>query len=491
MRSFLLILICVLLSLTIFGQSYQPFNANHESYFAYNGSGLYLYNDVIFPLRIDSTSMNPDGSVTHHHFRIFAERQDANGCYIINDTSWTGTETILTTNTALFYNKQQESITIHLDKQLGESWVIYTASNGDYLESTLTAKTIETFLGITDTVQTITLQAKDNTGNALPQHILNGKEIKISKNYGFVKAVNFADFPNDATELILEGHSNIPIGVKDIDFYDIFDFDIGDEKHITDHVFDITYMIQTAYIKLEVIDKDVYNNGDSLVYTLFRDQVIHTWTNATNTNDTTILQDTITEVYSKPFYFSAIDNPSFEFDTTDSLNTVYTPVLSQNSSTRLTKSLYTGVVFNGCWQGIIDGCINYQFFDGVGGPYNASCGSPDGLSLVYYKKGNELWGTPHNFDVLTSIQPVQPTNLDISISPNPMSEQTVFTVKNGYIHQKLTLRLFDVHGKQVRMISSNGNNQITLNREKLHTGFYFYRVDLEGKVVKSGKLIVH
>ena len=97
------------------------------------------------------------------------------------------------------------------------------------------------FLGLTDSVKTIGFQVYDKQMNPL-SHDLNKKTIMISKQYGAVRILNFYQFPDifqlnygywgrGLTTYKLVGLSTPQLGVQNLSWFDVFDFQPGDEIH--------------------------------------------------------------------------------------------------------------------------------------------------------------------------------------------------------------------------------------------------------------------
>lgn len=78
----------------------------------------------------------------------------------------------------------------------------------------------------------------------------------------------------------------------------------------------------------------------------------------------------------------------------------------------------------------------------------------------------------------------------VKVFPNPFSEQATFEIETEERYKNLTLTVFNVMGQAIKNISSNGDNQMILDRNGLTSGVYFYQIQSEGLVLDSGKLIV-
>ncbi|MBK7938415.1 MAG: hypothetical protein IPJ82_15640 [Lewinellaceae bacterium] len=74
--------------------------------------------------------------------------------------------------------------------------------------------------------------------------------------------------------------------------------------------------------------------------------------------------------------------------------------------------------------------------------------------------------------------------------PNPFDEEIVFEVKGPDLTGIVTLRLFDVLGREVHR-KNYGSMNFTLPRNGLENGFYFFLLDSEGLPIGSGKILAN
>jgi uncharacterized delta-60 repeat protein len=77
--------------------------------------------------------------------------------------------------------------------------------------------------------------------------------------------------------------------------------------------------------------------------------------------------------------------------------------------------------------------------------------------------------------------------LEVSISPNPFTHQTI--IKFGEEKNNLIIELFNVIGEKVKSNSFNGKEYI-LNRGELNAGVYFMHIKQQGKSIHIGKIII-
>jgi hypothetical protein len=79
------------------------------------------------------------------------------------------------------------------------------------------------------------------------------------------------------------------------------------------------------------------------------------------------------------------------------------------------------------------------------------------------------------------------TSANINIYPNPFSSST--TIHSDIDITNAELAIIDIYGKEVRKISIP-ENEISINRNNLSAGIYFYRIMKDQKIISSGKLAV-
>ncbi len=81
-------------------------------------------------------------------------------------------------------------------------------------------------------------------------------------------------------------------------------------------------------------------------------------------------------------------------------------------------------------------------------------------------------------------------NIQIAVSPNPFSAQTVFRMENTEELKALRFQLYDVAGRPVLHKDISGQSEFELQRAALASGIYFYEVTSQGQRVGTGKLLI-
>ena len=206
-------------------QNYQTVYPDRVAYFS-NASGN------IKCIRIDT--------VTWMGLIPFKNIQE-NGlaCYTPYGPSWIGEGVGVTDSEDHFCNKENQTITIKTNALLNESWTAYNLQDSTKIVATVIDMGITpSYLGLRDWIKEIGFQAYSR--NMIPKdHPVNEMTIIISENYGFFKTLNFYLFPDIETEFStdhleeyeLVGLSDPQVGIQNLTWFDVYDFQPGDEIH--------------------------------------------------------------------------------------------------------------------------------------------------------------------------------------------------------------------------------------------------------------------
>ena len=143
-------------------------------------------------LRIDSVKTDTDSV-----FYPFATIQEiSENCFSPYKASWLGEKVVVKPDgTNLFFNRDGDTITLKTRARLNESWIAFQRGDDFRVKAKVQSVGLEAFLGLTDSVKTITLTVIDKNENTL-ENPLNNLQLKISKTFGFIKTLNFYLFPD-------------------------------------------------------------------------------------------------------------------------------------------------------------------------------------------------------------------------------------------------------------------------------------------------------
>lgn len=86
---------------------------------------------------------------------------------------------------------------------------------------------------------------------------------------------------------------------------------------------------------------------------------------------------------------------------------------------------------------------------------------------------------------------VSPSDKIISkIYPNPFTQKAILDFE--YIENEVyTLKIFDIHGQLVKSIENITNGLVTIQRDNLTSGVYFYSLNCKSRKVESAKFIIY
>jgi len=172
---------------------------------------------------------------------------------------------------------------------MSQTWRFYNyLTVNDYIEATVSQISIMTFIGISDSVKTISLQRKNSAGQVVSDPI-NDKSILLSKNYGLICLPKFDEFSSFQRFFYISGKTNPDAGTALPTFQDIYNFPVGDEFHTI--YCQLTSLYQrTTISKIRVVTgKETYASPDSIKYTYYECKSIYKDFFAL---DTTIIENT-------------------------------------------------------------------------------------------------------------------------------------------------------------------------------------------------------
>lgn len=464
--------------------NYQTVYSHRIAFFEENGS--------VYPLRIDSVKVLNDSIL----FPFKNIQTNDLRCYNPYGTSWLGGKIVISPTWNYFFNDKNDTIKIKTNAVLSESWTLFNR-NDISITATVNSCDTMTFMGVTDSVKTILLHVYDMTMKPTP-HALEGKKMILSKNYGFVHTFNFIYWPDFTyysiygfnKEFNLCGLTNPELGVQNLTWKEIFNFQPGDEIHkkytyspgfifLAPDNFEIErktilkYLSRTDYIDSVVYDVDfksyVKNYNSGVITESYNAGIIKSVVKLTDNP--------------YPFFDKLSLEPIFDNNTANFM-TQFTGGVSGKTVPNVYTEIYRGT--DSCWNEIIaDGCFPaYNYYKGLGGPYYYCQGmvnDSEENTFVYYKKNSTIWGTPL---VISGIN--EPTNNNrINFYPNPVVDKLYFETKN--LAENMDVKFYDMQGKLILESEiSPFSNSISLTQ--FQSGLYFYQLSSNGKIFQAGKL---
>ena len=488
-RVLIILLLAIIIQHFAFAQNYQTFNSGRIVYFEDETS-------FVTAIRIDSVTFDTDSTL--YPFRIFLPTDS--WCHSPYVASLIGPKIIIKENSEnLFFNKDGYSISLKTNAVLNETWTFYQTEELVIIAKISEWNTME-FLGIEDEVKTISFQAFDADMNPIENEI-NAKQLLLSENYGLLSVFNFYTFPDFEYEYYgnetghlpgffnsLIGISNPEIGFQNLTMYKIYDFQPGDELHIHQK----QYFVQGQYVphdykenKTILIYLERYDNPDSIVYKAERLNSFYQY----SIGNTIFTHDTVISVIKPDSIFDMLPTqPIFTQIGSNDYSTFW-KIYNSNTPKKYYAADNVGefsIIEGDCWQlPIVDGSCTHEYIKGLGhyfgcNPFDPITDPGDFKKLVYYKKGEETWGTPLT---LTNIKN-ETANNRLSIFPNPAKDKIEISFEKC---QKVNIEIFELTGKLILSEIIQTNEEFNINN--LNSGIYLIKITDEESNSFTNKLI--
>ncbi|MBI5540831.1 MAG: T9SS type A sorting domain-containing protein [Bacteroidia bacterium] len=484
-------LLLFLISVFSFSQNYLTVKPNSNSY--YFGQN----NETVFPIRIDSIKTHGD-STDYYSFCMIRTIENYN--FTKNGASWIGKKmTDCGNGINLFFNYENDTIHIKTNALINDSWRFYTYSNGSYINATISNHNSEAFLGLIDSIKTISFQVKDAAGNNITDNI-NNYQLKLSKNYGFIKIFNFYDFPFNpgsadffyvsSPVMDLIGLSNPTIGWQNFTLSDVFSMNTSDEIHLSVNYYDALNGTGTMnnfnekYIN-KYIGRVENANHDTVKFTIDR----CFWRiEKYNQNILQIMtsRDTVIENFALTGEFNKLPlEPIFDEG--------FYGYYYKHDSTGYRSTLFFQEINDTLYPLQIDGW-NYIYYKNSLGKTFASDGFMNityGSNYSYYYVHGISWGQPYICDSLLAdtILGLNIINsfVEIKFYPNPASNY-IEIIKNNNNLQNTTVEILDIQGKVIKAEDINTNFE-NINISEIPAGVYIIRITNQ-KICSNHKLII-
>lgn len=454
--------ILILTTYQVLSQDYTCVNENRVLTYStplYSGT-----DDLIFLKAKTVSSVGSDVVISFEkHFR---EVPDCFECFqeCIAGSIF-GNEMIKKTNGVnIFFNERGDSIFINTTAELNDSFKLVMLTD-TIIQAKLVRIYQDDVLGEQDSSKTFILKATNAQQQTIP-HWLNGDSIVLSKNHGLIKAFDFYSFPDYYTynnyrkPYFLVGQTNPESGMQNLDAFDIYDFEIGDEFHLEGS---IPYTVITK-IKRIVIDKQVGNG--SITYKIDYLRIVNNPVGIIERKDT--LELNVSETNMSRFW--TLPDGSARSSMSNSNGKLIKHLTNYGNSDSC-----IGVHAEDCWA------RSEKYEPGLGltqiGYVQSWACSEIGPYLVYYKKGSTTWGTPLNFNV--GIE-AQKTNLPVKIISQPFTNSTKL-IFNYQSTQNINIRVFNQLGQLIsneQIQIDKGTHQISDIRQH---GIYFINIYNNGK----------
>jgi hypothetical protein len=246
------------------GQNYQSINSKNINYFENNEGDYYLAT------RIDSFQLDSEDSV-FYSFRTGRDISDT--CALVLTPCWLGQKVIIKSDgTNLFFNSDGDTINIHTQAFLNDTFLVYTYPTGEHVKGWVSSIEEEIVLGVSDSVKSIHLFSNHEDFNLIDPIL------KIGKKNGFVTIYPFYSFPyaylplyNDNFmfhSLQLVGSEYPRVGITKNTRGEIHDHEVGDIiRYRYSKFYWSSFSTETRTADLKFIDKELLGD-DTIIYTI-------------------------------------------------------------------------------------------------------------------------------------------------------------------------------------------------------------------------------
>jgi len=464
-----IITVTIIISFQLAAQDWQCIHDSTSYYYIrpVNYSSMPSYD--LWAVKIDSISFN-EGYKNYYGFRIKRTMSDTITFpfeyYCVDPFGPSRMSIALSVGEAgnFFYNSTGDGIRFRTDLPINVPWICCRITDSTRLDATVTQATIDSVLGVADSVKYISLQARRITGEPI-NHPLNNQVFKVSKHFGMITLFDFYRFPEYDT-LSIPVHNLIgyatptsKVGDQNLTSKQIYSMSPGDEFHIL-------YMslsgphgssAQLNTVKV-VLDSTWSPYGDTVLYTCRR--LMDYWL-GTGYDPHHYTSDTITELWTFPSSDCiGLDNEPDQ--------TVFCPEL-QSFDYVISYSQYRSSEYNYRWvkkpsvkylpsslcADTLCGYVYDYFAINSSSYFIEGCGSGYYMNrwtdfygdtymtynlLKYFRKGNETWGTPFDttgWNITNLKNEISCWDKQFWIYPNPAND--IITIKlpwnrNGKFH---------------------------------------------------------
>ncbi|MGA3012731.1 MAG: T9SS type A sorting domain-containing protein, partial [Bacteroidales bacterium] len=317
-------------------------------------------------------------------------------------------------------------------------------TDSTWIEARVSDIIIDTVFGLTDPTKIITFQAKDQHGNDIT-HFLNQQTMKLSQHYGITKTFDLYFVPsvemNDSSVYYLAGKSHPVLGVQNLTWQAVYNYDVGDEFHhytyYTGEGGPITKSMQRVISKQDFGNDSVKYIMDNCGVTLYSGG----WRAPSYTR------------YSLYGRYQAQEYDTFRYGRSYSCwNDAFEP---DHTISDYAAGLGETYYF---WQ---------QWYNWPVEMTN---------ELVYCKKGSSTYGSPlaPDCDVLLKINEQREKEIKISVNPNPVDTRAEVILANTG-QSALYYFLTNSYSKQV-LSGEVISNSFILYRSNLPAGLYILTI---------------
>ena len=462
-------------------------------------------SEQVRAVRIDSVRTEGYDTIYYNYYN-FHEINEY--CYSPYYTSWLGKKIIIRPDGYnIFINRFNDTVSIKTDAALNESWMCYKNNLTGSIEAKVISYDTISFLGIIDSIKTINFQAENLSGQPI-EHPVNMLSIIISKSYGLLRTLNFNSFPDitfytsifdkEPEEYNLIGLTNPDVGVRNLTWMEVNDYNEGDEFHYiyTENFQELIdpYSIRDEYEIIKTMKKILgrSDKGDTVCY-----QVRIICQETKSLNGITI-KDTVYTTISESCYYPderfnhLPDEPVFKNES-EGYEFQLFGTGRQRKLDFSTGCIRFEKAYDSCWRmPVCDGCyIDAEVYQKGLGLTNYECEGglsnymKENFDLVYYKKADSVWGEPL---ILSAGSEFEDFRIGyVRVYPNPFRDEINIKANAGLLIT--SVKLFTIQGKLVFQVEPINQADYLARIPGLLPGIYFYKILLKDGCSAKGKLI--
>lgn len=449
-----------------------------------------LNSDTLFFLKelIDRDSM---ANVYNYHLNCIPEFPTKSSIF--------GKRYLKTHDSLVLLNIWGDSLYFDNNSNMGYSWRLLSSDFNYYL--TVDSLATMNLNGGVDSVKYLKIEKKDTLGNQV-HYAYSGNRILISKRYGFLSQIDWREFPMNTVI------SNDTISRKFVNTQllrrEMYDYSVGDEYQISTKYLgssisrDPRFFDRKNLTSSRILSKRYSTSTDTVFYTMETKTYYEKALNIPSFPNYTISYDTINSIdtihlridsLNKKAVPSLTDYPYFRNDSNIGETTLRNYQYNGRLHLSLKSDPYSRIrdtLNNLCWRlnpsyyssyyhAIKGVCVYSEYHD-----YNLFSQVVELKNIVYFKKGNEVWGRKR---LMVNIKEV-PLKEKFLISPNPTYGQiTIPQVENLNL-----IQLYNMQGQLVSSIRPQSNTPTSLHIEGA-PGMYFVQLQSKDGSVKSLKIL--
>jgi hypothetical protein len=498
----------LLLGILVFTGFSNP--ANSQNYRNICSPGTTFFKDTantILAFRRDSVYLLPGQDTVFLSYRTIIEETYNYPCFDTTNGSILGRRIYEKADgTFYFFNYSHDTITIKTQAPLNGTWRLCSLANNGRVDAKVISIGIDSVLGVTDSVKTISFQAKNSSGNNI-SYYLNLLTIKLSKHYGLtsmldVYHINDTNVWDNTKIYSLAGKTDPVTGIQPFGWSDVYNLNVGDVFHY--HGFQHYNWYGPEWWQIQqVISKSVSPNGDTIHYQFDDCKLTNNpWPSPSiqKTHDTISMTVIFPSLDSAGIYRLPMEFHS-QWDNGMAIAAAYSRTIDYNGRmVQIINDQAYASPTDPCWEYVFEGMYAPVYYSpGLGQTGYISEWWESGITydwenhLVYFEKGNETWGTPVANDCSTLLgtdRQLTPVETSIVISPDPVDQSALVTIPGLRPGETANLAIYNETGSKV-FSGQLHSSTYTFRRNSLPAGIYFIVVSGDnGKIRRNTKMVL-